>query len=614
MPDRIKFRRLFSKKTTVLSAYYVDATAGNNSNNGRTPSAPWQTIAKVNSSTFLPGDYIFFKRGETWNEQLVPPSSGDSTHQITFGAYGTGNPPVITGTGSYNLNNAKSYVSFYGIKFTTRQMYMSAGDYVYFDYCLNLDHPTSANVYIGGTGTHIYYRNCTNAGAYNTGFQTAGTTVCYVYNSIFVGNGYNLWTAIFSGGTSVVYDYNMIIGNNRYPGSNVGGTVTDGGHNITTLAPGITHYANENCYFCLTTDDFSDVTFDSAIDSALTATGGKFTKFIVPTMTTAPQITNLIALAAAGHEIAIHSWSHSQYTLTTAFALTSTNADPTIDVDVATTTITLATSTAGNTVTFDYSGDKTIANLKTAVAGKGWTITNTTNIDNNLQLSSLADTSGAQVVPYSPLLDIVAPNYAYWRDEISDTKDWIVSNIGVTPTTVAYPWGTRNAALDAYCQGVLGLLGGRASTGFTSRLSSINIFAIDTLSASQATFKGDGSEVAVRKAARHCYAYAMYIGGVCILLSHTSAEFSAQQIGWFADEIYTLSGKVFQTFASIVTAIKADHSTADNLTYTKTYTNIADFHLLTGSSCINAGYYLGLPNDCEGNLIHGNPDIGAYET
>jgi hypothetical protein len=43
------------------ATYYVDATNGNNSNNGLSMSSVWKTIAKVNSSNFNPGSEILFK-------------------------------------------------------------------------------------------------------------------------------------------------------------------------------------------------------------------------------------------------------------------------------------------------------------------------------------------------------------------------------------------------------------------------------------------------------------------------------------------------------------------------------------------------------------------------
>jgi parallel beta-helix repeat protein len=82
------------------STFYVDATGGSDSNNGLSDTTAWKTIVKVNSGSFNPGDFILFKRGEIWQEPLVVPSSGANGNPITFGAYGTGEKPVISGFAS----------------------------------------------------------------------------------------------------------------------------------------------------------------------------------------------------------------------------------------------------------------------------------------------------------------------------------------------------------------------------------------------------------------------------------------------------------------------------------------------------------------------------------
>jgi hypothetical protein len=79
------------------TTYYVSSSTGSDTNMGTSASTPWQTIAHVNGQTFLPGDSILFKRGDVWNESLVPPSSGSSGNPITFDAYGTGAAPNLTG-------------------------------------------------------------------------------------------------------------------------------------------------------------------------------------------------------------------------------------------------------------------------------------------------------------------------------------------------------------------------------------------------------------------------------------------------------------------------------------------------------------------------------------
>lgn len=88
--------------TTV---FYVDAINGDDSRPGYPEDSSWQTVSKVNSETFDPGDQILFNKGDTWNTTeentgLSIPSSGTNGNQITFGAYGTGNKPILTGRDS----------------------------------------------------------------------------------------------------------------------------------------------------------------------------------------------------------------------------------------------------------------------------------------------------------------------------------------------------------------------------------------------------------------------------------------------------------------------------------------------------------------------------------
>ncbi len=84
---------------TGATTYYVDncVTVGNDANNGTSTSTPWLTINKVNKSNFNPGDSILFESTCTWREQLTVPSSGSAGSSITFGAYGTGTAPMISG-------------------------------------------------------------------------------------------------------------------------------------------------------------------------------------------------------------------------------------------------------------------------------------------------------------------------------------------------------------------------------------------------------------------------------------------------------------------------------------------------------------------------------------
>ncbi len=80
------------------TTYYV-AAAGSDANTGTDTGHPWQTISKVNGSTFSAGDSILFNRGDVWyGASLTAPSSGSSGSPITFGPYGSGANPIIKGS------------------------------------------------------------------------------------------------------------------------------------------------------------------------------------------------------------------------------------------------------------------------------------------------------------------------------------------------------------------------------------------------------------------------------------------------------------------------------------------------------------------------------------
>lgn len=159
--------------------YYVDATGGNDANNGMSPLQAWQTIAKVNGETFLPGDRIHFKRGETWTgTALVVPSSGVSGSPITFAAYDSGADPIIDGNDAVNCIVAtnRSYINFEEIECT--QGFDSGFQIIT---CDNIN-ITGCNAHDSGNDNILFITDClecTVSGGefYNAYQRVGGTTV-----------------------------------------------------------------------------------------------------------------------------------------------------------------------------------------------------------------------------------------------------------------------------------------------------------------------------------------------------------------------------------------------------------------------------------------------------
>lgn len=91
---------LFVISRVNATVYYIDDISGNDNNVGTSSTLAWQSLSKINSTTFLPGDSILFKAGGTWSGQLLPLGSGSLGHPIVVGMYGSGNKPLITGAGA----------------------------------------------------------------------------------------------------------------------------------------------------------------------------------------------------------------------------------------------------------------------------------------------------------------------------------------------------------------------------------------------------------------------------------------------------------------------------------------------------------------------------------
>ena len=91
------FLLVISVQVSNGTTYYVNATDGNDSNDGKSRAKAWRTLANVNNYPFQPGDSVLLKRGEEWREQLIPSSNGSRKNPITFGAYAQGAAPIING-------------------------------------------------------------------------------------------------------------------------------------------------------------------------------------------------------------------------------------------------------------------------------------------------------------------------------------------------------------------------------------------------------------------------------------------------------------------------------------------------------------------------------------
>jgi parallel beta-helix repeat protein len=87
--------------TANAATYYFSANTGDDSRSfsqAQNASTPWRSLSKLNSIAYSlqPGDKVLLKRGETFYGSIIVKKSGTSGSPIFFGAYGSGDKPVIT--------------------------------------------------------------------------------------------------------------------------------------------------------------------------------------------------------------------------------------------------------------------------------------------------------------------------------------------------------------------------------------------------------------------------------------------------------------------------------------------------------------------------------------
>lgn len=102
---------------SAAGARYYVSVAGSDSNPGTSSSAPWKSLAKVNSIVLKPGDIVSFRKGDTWSGGIVANQSGTAAAPITLNGYGSGTAPTVTGGKSGNCIRINgSYTIVHGLR------------------------------------------------------------------------------------------------------------------------------------------------------------------------------------------------------------------------------------------------------------------------------------------------------------------------------------------------------------------------------------------------------------------------------------------------------------------------------------------------------------------
>jgi len=83
----------------LLAADYFVAPSGDDHAAGTSPEAAWRSVARVNASSFRPGDQILFQANQDFrgNLRLAQNSAGQSNAPVTISSFGVGHAKLLAG-------------------------------------------------------------------------------------------------------------------------------------------------------------------------------------------------------------------------------------------------------------------------------------------------------------------------------------------------------------------------------------------------------------------------------------------------------------------------------------------------------------------------------------
>ncbi len=157
--------------------YYVSNT-GSDSNSGRSPGAPWQTITKVNAGVYAANDTISFKGGQTFTggisigtanySSTSPPTS---LHPVKFTSYGAGNATISSASVAGFSSLSVGALEVTNLTFTGGGISSTTVDGVHIETTqagnAKLDHIRLTNLIVsqyGGNGVAIFGNGAATAG------------------------------------------------------------------------------------------------------------------------------------------------------------------------------------------------------------------------------------------------------------------------------------------------------------------------------------------------------------------------------------------------------------------------------------------------------------------
>lgn len=86
-------------------AIYYFSNAGNDTTGNGSIATPYASLAKATALVLSPGDNVLFNRGDTFRGFLTTTANGSDISPITYGAYGSGDKPLILGSKDVSLTS-----------------------------------------------------------------------------------------------------------------------------------------------------------------------------------------------------------------------------------------------------------------------------------------------------------------------------------------------------------------------------------------------------------------------------------------------------------------------------------------------------------------------------
>jgi hypothetical protein len=493
-------------------------------------------------------------------------------------------------------------------------------------------------------GGAIRIRNTSTTNAYNNVFvgcnkscffTTHATLTANIKNNIFVAHNQDTDADVTiidddSGGTVNVSNnlWFPFSENPTFP-DNLG--VGAGAGDINT-PPKFTASGYNKGYIILTVDDGSETSFAyaQAVADKCDELGIKFTWYIdqARLVGNSGYATVLQNLNGRGYEIGLHSYSHTNLTITNAF--TVLKAGQTIDIDRATDTITVSGIAA-------YTPYKSVSlnTIRTWLAGTaGCTLgALAAGLDGTALGEVLTDTSGAQSIngAYQLVIDKTADaSQGLFKAEIVDPKAWLETTIGGSYTVKTF--SPPGSATDETLQDAIkatGILGARGSSTGGRFLNNLTIFDVRVYASGHAVY-GDKTEAVLTRNGAALALMAVSTGRIYSLLTHNATELSSDEIGYFMNGVLSVQGIEVVTLSTAIDHIRTSgnwtDADADNERWTRTFTDASNYILKAGSPAINTGTdlcaTLVTATDMAGRAVctagvyvgsGGSPEIGAYE-